>query len=82
MYHHSVCVSVCPCVLFCSLLGQWEDGLRNYQTACKLDYDETVDEWMREIKPKVRREVEGGEKEGGAERYGWEEERRKGQRDS
>ena len=36
--------------------------------ACKLDYDETVDEWMREIKPKVRREVEGGGKEGGAER--------------
>ena len=61
-------MSVCPRVLFCSLLGQWEDGLRNYQTACKLDYDETVDEWMREIKPKVRREVEGGEKEGGAER--------------
>lgn len=43
------------------MLGQWEDGLRNYQMACKLDYDEIVDEWMREIKPKVRR----GRKRGG-----------------
>ena len=67
---------MCPCVLFCSMLGQWEDSLRNYQMACKLDYDETVDEWMREVKPKVRREVEGEEKEGGAERWGKEEERR------
>ena len=51
------------------MLGQWEDALRNYQMACKLDYDETVDEWMREIKPKVRgregRDGRGGEGEGG-----------------
>lgn len=49
------------------MLGQWEDGLRNYQMACKLDYDEIVDEWMREIKPKVRRGRKREGKEGGGE---------------
>ena len=57
------------------MLGQWEDGLRNYQMACKLDYDETVDEWMREIKPKVRET--GGERRGGGEEG---ERRREGER--
>ena len=58
------------------MLGQWEDALRNYQMACKLDYDETVDEWMREIKPKVRRR-EGRGGKGGEGR----EERREGNRE-
>ena len=35
------------------LLGHWEEAAKDLQTACKLDYDEDADEWLREIKPKV-----------------------------
>ena len=35
------------------LLGHWEEAAKDLQTACKLDFDEDADEWLREIKPKV-----------------------------
>ena len=40
------------------LLGHWEEASKDYQTASKLDFDEDVSMWMKEIKSKVRT-VEG-----------------------
>lgn len=37
------------------LLGHWEDAAKDYQLACKLDYDEDANMWLKEIKPKVSR---------------------------
>lgn len=35
------------------LLGHWEDAAKDFQTACKLDFDEDVNMWLKEIKLKV-----------------------------
>ena len=37
-----------------SYLGHWEEAYRDYQLALKLDYDDSVKEWLTDIKPKVR----------------------------
>ena len=35
------------------LLGHWEEAAKNFQTANRLDYDDDVSVWMKEIKSKV-----------------------------
>ena len=35
------------------LLGHWEEAAKDLQTACKLDFDEDANMWLKEIKPKV-----------------------------
>ena len=36
------------------LLGKWEEAGKDLATASKLDYDDDVNVWLKEIKPKVR----------------------------
>lgn len=45
-----------------SLLGNWEDAYKAYQTASKFDYDDLVIEWMKEIKPKAQKIIEHKQK--------------------
>lgn len=35
------------------LLGEWEDAARDLRNACKIDFDEQADEWLREVTPNV-----------------------------
>lgn len=35
------------------LLGNWESAAHDLQTACKLDYDDTAYEMLKEVEPKV-----------------------------
>lgn len=35
------------------LLGHWDEASKDFQTACKLDYDDDVNAWLKEIKSKV-----------------------------
>lgn len=35
------------------LLGQWEEAAQDLRSAAKLDFDEQVDEWLREVTPNV-----------------------------
>lgn len=35
------------------LLGLWEDAARDLRDACKIDFDEQADEWLREVTPNV-----------------------------
>lgn len=35
------------------LLGHWENASRDFHTASKLDYDDDVYDWLKEIKGKV-----------------------------
>merc|ERR1712106_295281 len=35
------------------LLGHWLEAAKDLRLAAKLDYDEQVDEWLKEIKPNV-----------------------------
>ena len=38
------------------LLGHWEAAAKDLRTACKLDFDEQADEWLREVTPNVSNE--------------------------
>ena len=40
-------------VLLSRLLGHWAEAAKDLAMACKLDFDEQTDEWLREVKPKV-----------------------------
>ena len=35
------------------MLGHWEEAAKDFQTTAKLDYDDDVSDWLKEIKPKV-----------------------------
>ncbi|CAD6185983.1 unnamed protein product [Caenorhabditis auriculariae] len=35
------------------LLGRWVEAKTDLATACKLDYDETANEWLKEVQPNV-----------------------------
>lgn len=37
------------------LLGRWEDSARDLRQACKIDFDEEADEWLREVTPKAHK---------------------------
>ncbi len=37
------------------LLGHWEEASKDLNLSSKLDYDDDVQEWLKEIKPKVSR---------------------------
>ena len=35
------------------LLGHWEEACKDLQTACKLDYDDSAYEMLKEVEPRV-----------------------------
>uniref|UniRef100_A0A1L8DMC5 Putative hsp70-interacting protein hip/transient component of progesterone receptor complex n=1 Tax=Nyssomyia neivai TaxID=330878 RepID=A0A1L8DMC5_9DIPT len=37
------------------LLGNWEDAARDLRQACKIDYDEEADDWLREVTPNAKK---------------------------
>lgn len=37
------------------LLGQWEEAAQDLRNACKIDFDEQADEWLREVTPNARK---------------------------
>ena len=37
------------------LLGNWEEAAKDLRQACKLDYDEETDEWLREVTPNAKK---------------------------
>lgn len=37
------------------LLGHWEAAAKDLRLACKIDFDEQADEWLREVTPKARK---------------------------
>ena len=39
----------------CSLLGEWLEAHKDLAMACKLDYDDVANEWLKEVEPNVRR---------------------------
>lgn len=36
-----------------SLLGKFLEAYQDLATACKLDYDDTANEWLKEVEPNV-----------------------------
>ena len=48
--YFSWCISNLPC----RLLGHWSDAAKDLFTACRLDYDDQANEWLKEVQPKVR----------------------------
>ena len=44
------------------LLGDWEEAAKDLQTASKLDFDEDVTIWLKEIKQKVLCAVQAANK--------------------
>ena len=41
------------------LLGHWEEANRDLQAACRMDYDEQANEWLKEVKSNVSTRVLG-----------------------
>ena len=42
------------CNFFCfRLLGNFEEAAQDLRLACKIDFDETADEWLKEVTPNV-----------------------------
>lgn len=37
------------------LLGNWEEAAKNLRQACKLDYDDETDEWLKEVTPNAKK---------------------------
>lgn len=40
------------------LLGNWEESAKDLRQACKLDYDEEADEWLKEVAPNATKIVQ------------------------
>ena len=36
-------------------LGKWLEAANDLRNACKIDFDEQTDEWLKEVTPNVRR---------------------------
>lgn len=37
------------------LLGNWEESAQDLRQACKLDYDDETDEWLKEVTPNAKK---------------------------
>lgn len=37
------------------LLGRWEEAAKDLRQACKLDFDEEADEWLKEVTPNAKK---------------------------
>jgi len=37
------------------LLGNWEEAAKDLRQACKLDYDDETDEWLKEVTPNAKK---------------------------
>lgn len=35
------------------LLGNWLDAAKDLRLACRLDFDDDADEWLKEVQPNV-----------------------------
>ena len=51
---YPICSVLLLAMLCCRLLGKWEEAASDLSTACKLDYDDTANEMLKEVAPKVR----------------------------
>lgn len=40
------------------LLGKWLEAYQDLVTACKLDYDDTANEWLKEVEPNAKKILE------------------------
>ena len=40
-------------IFFSRLLGNFLDAAKDLRLACKIDFDEQADEWLREVTPNV-----------------------------
>jgi len=40
------------------LLGSWENAAKDLAMACKLDYDDEANEWLREVQPNAKKLIE------------------------
>ena len=40
-------------VLLFRLLGHFVEAAKDLRTACKIDFDEVADEWLKEVTPNV-----------------------------
>ncbi len=36
------------------MLGEWVEAYKDLATACKLDYDDVANEWLKDVEPNVR----------------------------
>lgn len=43
------------------LLGHWAEAAQDLRNACKIDFDEQADEWLKEVTPNVSTEGLGRE---------------------
>lgn len=37
------------------MLGHWEEAAKDLRQACKIDFDEETDEWLREVTPNAKK---------------------------
>jgi hypothetical protein len=44
-------------MFFFRLLGHWAEAAQDLRNACKIDFDEQADEWLREVTPNVSRDL-------------------------
>lgn len=42
--------SFCECF---RLLGNWEEAVKDLRLACKIDYDDQANDWLKEVTPNV-----------------------------
>jgi len=47
-------MSTKQCLYAFRMLGQWEPAYSDLTTAEKLDYDDDIHEWLKQVKPNVR----------------------------
>ena len=43
----------CPFRCLCRLLGNFLEAAKDLRLACKIDFDEQADEWLKEVTPNV-----------------------------
>merc|ERR1712121_200079 len=44
------------------LLGKYEEAYHDFQTSCRLDFDEIVVEWQKEVEPNAKKIMEHNRK--------------------
>jgi hypothetical protein len=54
VFRHSLTeYNACNCFLSSRLLGNFAEAARDLRLACKIDFDDTADEWLKEVTPNV-----------------------------
>merc|ERR1719245_1885428 len=50
------------------LLGNFKEAAKDLSTACRIDFDETADEWLKEVQPNAKKLAEHQRKKGKQQR--------------